>query len=245
MIGRLAALALPVAIAAIVVAVLAVLGARLRLVPPLAALGLFSFALLGGGGIAFVLGVIGVVRGAGPEAATRMPAILAGALGLGCVVFVVVLIAGAGRAPVIHDISTDLDDPPAFSAAARIPANAGRDLSYPHGNDETPRLQRAAYPDLNPIALELPADEAFEASLEAAEMLGWEVSERADGAMTFEAQDDTSVFRFVDDVVVRVRPAGSGAVVDVRSTSRVGRGDMGVNAERIRRFRDLLLTGRQ
>ena len=60
------------------------------------------------------------------------------------------------------------------------------------------------------------------------------------GGRTFEAEDETPMFRFVDDVVVRVRPDGATAVIDIRSTSRVGVGDMGANADRIRRFRSLV-----
>ncbi|HEV2866129.1 MAG TPA: DUF1499 domain-containing protein, partial [Allosphingosinicella sp.] len=45
-------------------------------------------------------------------------------------------------------------------------------------------------------------------------------------------------FRFRDNVVVRVRPDsdGSGSVVDMRSISRVGVSDVGVNARRVRAF---------
>ena len=43
----------------------------------------------------------------------------------------------------------------------------------------------------------------------------------------------TRLFRFVDDVAIRVRPRGAGSVVDLRSNSRVGGGDLGANAERI------------
>ena len=46
----------------------------------------------------------------------------------------------------------------------------------------------------------------------------------------------TAIFRFVDDIAIRVRPTASGTVVDVRSKSRDGRGDLGANAERIRAF---------
>jgi uncharacterized protein (DUF1499 family) len=54
---------------------------------------------------------------------------------------------------------------------------------------------------------------------------------------TLLARETSTIFRFVDDVVVRVRPAaGGGSIVDVRSKSRVGRGDIGANAARIRRF---------
>ena len=55
-----------------------------------------------------------------------------------------------------------------------------------------------------------------------------------------EAYDVTAVFQFVDDVVIRVRPAGDGSVVDLRSNSRVGGGDLGANAARIRAFREKL-----
>ena len=129
-----------------------------------------------------------------------------------------------------------------FSAAAANPANRGRDLSYPHGVAETPRLQQHAYADLQPIELVVGVGDAYQAALDAAGDLGWTVVERDATAHTFEAEDETSVFRFVDDIVVRVRPRGAGAVVDVRSISRVGVGDMGVNADRIRRFR-VVLTG--
>jgi len=37
-----------------------------------------------------------------------------------------------------------------------------------------------------------------------------------------------------------VRPEGAGSRVDVRSLSRVGRGDLGMNAKRIRRFLERL-----
>ena len=74
----------------------------------------------------------------------------------------------------------------------------------------------------------------------AAEALGWKltVQDRATG--TFEAVDVTSVFGFIDDIAVRVREDGGEAVVDVRSKSRDGKGDMGANAARIRAFRDAL-----
>jgi len=51
-----------------------------------------------------------------------------------------------------------------------------------------------------------------------------------------EAVVTTTVFGFQDDVAIRVRPADGGSVVDVRSKSRDGKGDLGVNANRIRDF---------
>jgi uncharacterized protein (DUF1499 family) len=42
--------------------------------------------------------------------------------------------------------------------------------------------------------------------------------------------------RFVDDIVIRVTADGSGSRVDMRSLSRQGRSDFGVNAARIRAY---------
>ena len=46
----------------------------------------------------------------------------------------------------------------------------------------------------------------------------------------------TALFGFKDDVVVRVRPDGNSSRIDVRSLSRVGGGDIGTNAKRVRAF---------
>jgi len=52
-----------------------------------------------------------------------------------------------------------------------------------------------------------------------------------------EATDSTFWFGFIDDVVVRLTPETDGGTrVDVRSVSRVGLGDAGANARRVRNF---------
>jgi len=58
------------------------------------------------------------------------------------------------------------------------------------------------------------------------------LSDQARGVI--EARATSKLFRFVDDVAIRVRPKEGGSVVDIRSKSRVGQGDMGANADRIR-----------
>jgi uncharacterized protein (DUF1499 family) len=163
-----------------------------------------------------------------------------GLVGLG----VVVAAAWPGRGlPAINDITTDPADPPAFVAAARAQRNRGRDLAYP--GDSFAQQQRAAYSDLAPIELPLPPAEALAKAEAAARELGWEIAAVDPAAGTLEASETTPLFRFVDDVVVRVRPAagGAGSRVDVRSKSRDGRGDLGANARRIRAFRERLLGG--
>ncbi len=99
-----------------------------------------------------------------------------------------------------------------------------------------------AFPDLAPIEVALPPQAVLERSRQIAEALGWKVTATDPAKLTVEAHDITSVFRFVDDVVIRVRPSGSGSIVDLRSNSRVGGGDLGANAARIRAFRDQLLA---
>ena len=140
----------------------------------------------------------------------------------------------ARSVPPIHDISTDLDDPPAFVAVAPLRADAPNPVAY--AGAETASLQRQAYPDIQTRRLELPAAEAFAAAEEAARDLGWTIVAAVPGEGRLEASDTTFWFRFTDDIVVRVRPEGSGSRVDVRSKSRVGRSDVGTNAARIRRF---------
>src|SRR3546814_2006150 len=53
-----------------------------------------------------------------------------------------------------------------------------------------------------------------------------------------EAVATTLLYGFEDEVVIRVAPTETGAVVDLRSRSRIGRGDLGTNAARIRSFLD-------
>jgi uncharacterized protein (DUF1499 family) len=111
-------------------------------------------------------------------------------------------------------------------------------MSYP--GEGFARQQRAAYPDLEPSRVVLTTGEAYEATLDAMTGFGWEItrSDRYTGAI--EATDTTAIFRFVDDVVVRIRSVDDVTVIDVRSKSRDGRGDLGANAARIRALRDAI-----
>ena len=137
--------------------------------------------------------------------------------------------------PSIHDITTDPDDPPQFSAV--LPRRTGN-VSPPEYDGATAAdQQRRAYPDVVPVELDVAAERALSDAVAAARELGWEVIavDRTRGLL--EAIDTTFWFRFKDDIVVRVRAIGpSRSRVDVRSKSRIGRGDLGTNARRIRMF---------
>jgi len=65
---------------------------------------------------------------------------------------------------------------------------------------------------------------------------GWQVvaTDRATGRI--DAIASTFWFGFKDDVVIRLRPQEAVTRIDMRSKSRVGVGDLGANARRIRLF---------
>lgn len=139
----------------------------------------------------------------------------------------------ARTAPPIYDISTDLENPPAFEAIVPLRSDASTSLERPAG---LAAEQREAYPDLAPLVLPVPLDQAFARALAAAQRDGWQIvtADRSSGRI--EATHTTRWFGFTDDIVVRLTPWGAGTRVDVRSVSRVGQSDMGRNARRIRRY---------
>ena len=232
-----------IALAAILVGVL---GATAGLVAPLLGFLLFAGAMVLGAVLSLLLGAVALVvtraRAGRPARSNRRSAWTALAVGAILLAVLLVLSGRARGVPPIHDVTTDPEDPPSFSAVAKAPENAGRDLTYPHGRGDVTALQREAYPDLEPIRVPDAPDVALGRAVEAAEDLGWHVVEIDEGEHRLEATVTSRVFRFVDDVVVRVRPDGGGSIVDVRSTSRVGESDLGANAARIRAFRDRLLA---
>jgi uncharacterized protein (DUF1499 family) len=138
--------------------------------------------------------------------------------------------------PPIHDITTDIDNPPAFSAV--LPARAAeRAGSVDHRTPQLGELQKAAYPDLAPLTTTLPPTRAFEEALQVARsMPGWTIVAADANAGRIEASEQSRWFRFTDDIVIRVIGEGTGSRIDLRSTSRQGRSDYGVNAARIRAY---------
>jgi uncharacterized protein (DUF1499 family) len=181
------------------------------------------------------LGALGVFDAALGPILIHLGAVSPLWLGFGCGAVLVGTLAvsaqpGAGLPP-INDITTNLGDPPAFSSD---PAGLGRDMSYP--SEFVPQVE-AAYPDLAPLVVSSEPAQALALAEQTARGLGWEVVEADPESGTLLARQTTKIFRFVDDIVVRVRPGeGGGAVIDVRSKSRDGRGDLGANATRIRAF---------
>jgi len=140
----------------------------------------------------------------------------------------------AKSVPPIHDITTDTDNPPAFVAVLEQRAGAANPAEY--GGAEIAAQQHRAYPDLRQVTLADPPARAFERALAAARGQGWQIVAAVPAEGRIEATDTTRWFGFKDDVVVRVKPEGTGSRVDVRSLSRVGKSDVGKNASRIRAY---------
>jgi len=143
---------------------------------------------------------------------------------------------GARQYPPIHDITTDVGNPPelAYSRAMRDSVEGMNTWRYE--GDSIAAQQRRAYPDIAPVLLAMPLDSAYGVAYRTVQQMGWEVTAASRPDRRIEAAATTTWFGFVDDVVVRVTPGSGIARVDVRSVSRVGRGDVGANAKRIRDF---------
>jgi len=191
--------------------------------------------------IASALGLIALALGLG--AGSRRP------LWLGLAALVVGLVVAAPpimmwralqQLPHIHDISTDLERPPAFVAVVPLRQGARNSIEPAPA---TAALQRQGYPDIGPVILRLPPDQAYARAEAAARAMKWEIVEASPQALRIEATDTTLLFGFKDDVVIRIAPDAGGSRVDVRSLSRVGGFDFGTNAKRVRAYLARLNAG--
>lgn len=182
---------------------------------------------------ALVLAIAGIIVAA-RRRSSMTTALTALALALLAIVPVGALAWKASRVPAIHDITTDTLQPPPFLAV--LPLRAGALNPAEPGGPEVVAKQRAAFPDLGPLLLSVPPDRAFARALTAARGMGWELVASDPAGGRIEATDTTFWFGFKDDVVVRVLPQPTGSRIDVRSLSRVGGGDLGANAARIRAY---------
>lgn len=155
-------------------------------------------------------------------------------------------VATARSVPAIHDAATDLDDLPRFTTLAVRPDNLAKipdddrpELAAMDPENRWKALHREAYADLRPLRLAASPADVVRRAEALARNRGWMIARVDPRAGIVEATATTLFFRFKDDVVVRVRPDPArpgGSIVDMRSISRVGGSDVGVNAARIRGF---------
>jgi uncharacterized protein (DUF1499 family) len=137
----------------------------------------------------------------------------------------------ASKVPPIHDITTDIADPPKFVRVATLRGKDDHPVSY---DRKVAEQQKKGYPDIATMALKSAPEKVFSAARGAIVAMGMELVDADASQGRIEATATSMVFGFKDDVVVRIAADGSGSKVDVRSKSRVGRNDFGMNAKRIR-----------
>ena len=204
--------------------------ARFGIVSPMAALGFLALAA-GLGIVSTELGLVAVIQ---RRAEWLHYLGFAGLLPAGFVV--AAMVRGLLLYPSINDITTDLEEPPVFTHAQTLPENEGRDMAFPAASKA---IIRESYPEVQPLHVEESPEAAYATALEVArQQKNWTITHESPETLTFEGVAVTPILRFHDDVIVRVRPCedGVGAVIDMRSKSRQGKGDLGRNAERIHAF---------
>ena len=183
--------------------------------------------------LALVAGVIALIvvsrKGLASE---RNPILVGMAIGAVVVILMGMQFTAATGVPPIHNITTDMEDPPAI--VELVAARGEESNPWEYDAETLAEQQRSAYPDVLPLTLSRSADDVFAQVPGVLEDMGLEVVATHPELGLVEATDTTFWFGFKDDVSVRVKDAaGGGSVVDVHSVSRVGQSDLGVNARRI------------
>jgi len=201
-----------------------------------------AFLGMAAGGIGIIAILVRLVSGQG-ALSLALVGLLCGAAAFG---FVINFRAQATAVPPIHDITTDTENPPAFVAI--LPLREAFDTANPPhyvGDEPEPgdtgrtirEAQLASYPELGSVFLDADVSFVFTAALATVEAMGWELVEANTSDGRIEAVDTTAWYGFRDDIVIRIEEQRGGAIrVDVRSKSRVGVSDLGVNAARISEF---------
>jgi uncharacterized protein (DUF1499 family) len=231
------------AILAVLLVGVGVVGAHLGLVAPmtgfLAFLLSFAIAVL-----AVLFGLTGLARTAAPARRPGRPKAVAGLL-LGLLVAVPVGLTMqrwmSMPYPEINDITTDYDNPPDFVKPPDLSADS---MKYDRAKFQP--VQSKEYPKLDPLRLDAKPDDAFaKVSAAAHTMPGWVIVYVDPATHTVEGVETSNLFRFRDDFVIQVRPGpdANTSLVEMRSRSRDGTGDFGVNYKRIRGFFAMLKPG--
>ncbi|HEY6287988.1 MAG TPA: DUF1499 domain-containing protein, partial [Nitrospiraceae bacterium] len=119
-------------------------------------------------------------------------------------------------------------------AAAKLRKPGDHPVDY--DGPEIGAEQKEAYPDIEAVVTNIPKDKAFAAANQVVSSMGLEIIDTNPGEGRIEAVETSLLYGFKDDMVVLVQETPAGTRIDVRSMSRVGRSDLGMNAKRIRTF---------
>ena len=188
-----------------------------------------------------VLCLAGLAAAGARPRGTLLAAVVGMAVGLVAAYIPWSLKQTAESLPYIHDITTDIANPPEFVVAATLRKPGDHPVTY--DGKEVADLQQKAYPDLASLNTKAPPEKVFEAAKAAIAEMGMQVVDANPAQGRIEASHTSLLYGFTDDMVVRMTPVAGGTKVDVRSKSRVGRSDLGQNAKRIRTFLQKLNAG--
>jgi uncharacterized protein (DUF1499 family) len=234
-------------ILALTLAIVGMICAHFGVLPPFhlhLSSGLFGlyFVLFG-----FFLAVLGLIIGViallitflmPSRRAGRAQAVIGTILALLVAVPIFSIVRSTRQYPPINDITTNTKNPPSFVYAQTLPANRSRDMSY---KPEMASVQEnaAAYRGLAPLKLPGNPDDVYKrVEIIAGEFPGWQVTYRDPVHHTIEGVATSTLFQFKDDFVIQVEPAADSgeSLVEMRSKSRDGKGDLGANYNRIESF---------
>jgi len=229
---------------AITLIAVGIIGAHFYIVPPITGFGLFAFG--------FLLSIIGSLVGLlaifltrrSERRAGRNRALVGTIICLAIAIPLIVTIVRSSKYPAINDITTDFDNPPEFVFAQKLQHDPGRDMKYDKATYAD--RQQAGYGLIGPIKERLEPSAAFERVREVAQAVPtWKITYTDTTKNTLEAVSTSRLFHFQDDVVIQIRPTPDGeSLVEMRSKSRDGKGDFGVNARRIHHFFDRIAMSR-
>ncbi|PWQ93959.1 DUF1499 domain-containing protein [Leucothrix arctica] len=233
--SRIGTILLLLAVVALLAIAVMMCGARFGLWEPVVGFGMvrtymnpIGYAVTGLSILGFIYLVV-----CGKEGVLK--AIIASFIGLGLLTpMILSFVNPPVHAPAIHDITTNTTNPPLFLVLDETRPGARNTLEY--GGPDIAAQQKKTYPDVAPIQSKLAASDAFTEALRVGQAMGWEIVAQDKEALRFEATARTPVYQFADDVVVVVTAEGAASRVDIRSVSRIGRGDRGANAARIMDF---------
>jgi hypothetical protein len=241
------------AIFAVLLVAIGVAGAHLGALPPMTG---FMALLLGfvDAILAVLFGLISLTRGSAPGPPRAVAGIVLGLLIAIPVGFTMVRWWSMPY-PNINDITTDYNNPPQFVNPPGLTADS---MNYDRARLEP--IQTRYYPKLGPLRLDEKPDDAFvrvKAAANAANLAGrqmaaqipsvpgWFIVYIDPATRTIEGVETSYLFRFRDDFLIQVRPGPdpNSSLVEMRSRSRAGTGDFGVNYNRIREFFAMLKPG--
>lgn len=250
--GRLIRLSVIIAVIALVLLAASSVGTRGGIFGFQIGLMVFALAALVGA-LAILLALVGLIWTLFAEDKSGLrTSVIALIVGAGVVAMPAYFVLSGliAKYPPIHDVTTDTVNPPQFVdvmerrgkhsnpvdyAAEVVPANmpgaggmAGRSVAS---------IQQEYYPDIKPLTLNMSEEDAYWVALETAMGMGWEIVASDIDRGHIEATATTRWFGFKDDVVIRLTPDGDEKTrLDIRSCSRVGGGDVGTNAKRVRKY---------